>query len=221
MFKNPFKSKKNMQLSEVSMPLVKKEDNNTKKQLYQWIKGDNTGNVEYVKEERLENNIHWIYFDSGKRVNVNLLNEYLIEVDSEDSALEINPDNINTDPEYIPEIKTGPAMSKETYSNIIKKSALPVKPVESPLEILLKKQSSALKTLNVKVDIKLPNKNLYKVLESSFPDDNIKETITKVIIDSIDVDYIKTSIKDSIDDLIINFYKLKENGTDSRKDSSK
>jgi len=217
MFEKLFKSKKNMISEKVSMPIVKQDTASNKKQIYQWIKGDNSGNVEYIKEEKLENNIHWIYFESGKRVNANLLNEYLMEVDSEDSALEIAVDEINTDPDYVPPIRKPNPVAEATFKKIIEKSTL----TESPLETLLKKQSSALKTLNVKVDIKLPNKNLYKVLESSFPDENIRNVIEKVIVDSIDINYIKSSIKDSIDNLIINFYKLKEDGTDSKSNSSK
>ena len=54
---------------------------------FQWIKGDHLGLIEKVssKEDDM-----WVYFESGRRINKSIANEFLVSVD-DDSVIPFDP----------------------------------------------------------------------------------------------------------------------------------
>lgn len=167
---------------------------------YQWIKGDNIGIIEKFKES----SNGFIIFESGRRINENLLYEFLIEVNDEIDTLDIN---------NIPKVKT--AFDIETEAGLKfekninnKKNQSGVKNIksENPIRILLEKQS---KNNSVKVeiefDINIPKKEVIKLLQESF-NDNVEEELISFIKDKLNKDEIINKVYTQIEKTIKSYY---------------
>ena len=121
----------------------------------QWIKGENAGVVEEVISHSTEDDICWIIFKSGRRINQDLTYEYMIDVPSYEAEAYINQtENTETLQEVSKISKQIVKNSNDTNQN----------KQQNPVVELLKLQN--VKLVNVK--FKPPKKSLIKLLVSSF-----------------------------------------------------
>lgn len=156
---------------------------------FQWIKGENLSNVEKFKNVSNNGDFYFIDFQSGRRVNVDLLGEYMVTFPA--SAIDYT---INPVPESVKNERREPhkesAVTAISYDD--SKSAHP----DSPIYKLLKKQKKNLIEVSIKIKLNLPPKELYGVLLSSFED--AEKEIIDFVLDGVDIDNIKSSLADSI-----------------------
>lgn len=165
---------------------------------FQWIRGDDIGKVEEFSDISVEDNIEWIIFKSGNRVNKSLIAEFMFQLEPGMDPLELgNLDNVSV-----------PGVS--SLSPVVQH--IPVQPVveqKNPIESLLDKQKKLHKLkLSIQLNIEVPNKKLFDILEDSYGDD-ILDTIVNRSLKQTNTKDFKKMISESIKGSIIDFYKSK------------
>jgi hypothetical protein len=152
---------------------------------FQWIKGDDAGNTEIFKNISLNGDISFIEFNSGKRINTELLEEFMIMLPAQPKPVEI------PQPQYNPPVQT----HQSTVTSIIYDDAKNAQ-IDSPIYKLLKKQKKNMVEVSIKIKLNLPPKDLYTVLSGSFED--AEKEIIDFVLDGVDIENIKASLSDSI-----------------------
>ena len=154
LLKQIFKSKYNFKYKSMNNA----KDSKLEKQnavFLQWIKGENAGVVEEVISHLTDDDIRWVIFKSGRRINQDLIYEYMIEVPSYEAE------------QYITQIEnteTLQEVSKTSKQTVKNNNATNQNKQQNPVVELLKLQN--VKLVNVK--FKTPQKSLIKLLVSSF-----------------------------------------------------
>jgi hypothetical protein len=155
---------------------------------FQWIKGDDTSMIEKFRDVTVNGDLIFIEFQSGKRINQELLNEYMITYPAPPPTTPSNPAAL------APQINT-PKPSDFSVTSIDYPDAKNQTP-DSPIYKLLKKQKKNIVEVSIKLKLNLPPKDLYTVLSGSF--DDAEKEIIDFVLDGVDIDSIKASLADSI-----------------------
>jgi|688.fasta_scaffold12627_10 hypothetical protein len=156
---------------------------------FQWIKGDDMMSTELFKDVRINGDNMFIEFQSGKRINSELLEEFMTYF----PAAPRSPQNISQ-----PNIQVLPTVHKtSTVTDIAYDEQSPKRGNEnSPIYNLLRKQKKNVVEVSIKIKLNLPPRDLYGVLSSSF--DDADNEIINFVLDGVDIDDIKTSLGESI-----------------------
>lgn len=190
------RKKNNMEnIEEIDIEIL---DHELKPFLYKWTKGDSAGTVcEYENVFKdPTTGIIWINFKGGTRINYQLLNEYMIQIDS--SSI------VHSEP-VIP--------SQPAVKNVMLSDGKPtIKVSDNPIVSLLEKQKPNWVEVGINLKLNLPTKSLYNVLTSSFED--AEDEIIEFVVKDLDIELIKESLRINIKDI------YKSNGT-LRKGESK
>ena len=152
---------------------------------FQWIKGDDIGSAERYKNVVSSDTECFIEFISGKRINSNLMEEYMIYYPAPPKL------NLPVSAEYV-EIPKQSTVTSIVYSDENGRNEAD----ESPIYKLLKKQKKNAVEVSIKLKLNLPSKELYDVLSTSF--DDAEKEIIDFVLSGIDIDDIKSSLADSI-----------------------
>ena len=147
---------------------------------FQWIKGDDIGMNEAYKDIVINGDISFIEFQSGKRINAELLEEYMIMLPAQSkqsNQVSIKP----SEPSTVTSIIYDDSKNQQN---------------ESPIYKLLKKQKKNIVDVSIKIKLNLPPKDLYTVLSGSFED--AERDIIDFVLDGVDIEDIKSSLADSI-----------------------
>ena len=173
---------------------------------FQWLKGDQMGNIEKFKsiEKDDSTGLIFISFRSGGRMNVELVQEYMDVFPSQNidfSAV------AKSNPQPSPQSKPDSSTQTNKKSNTVSSVQLS----ESPIYSLLKKQKTNWVNVNITLKLNLPSKNLYGVLTTSF--EEADREIVNFVTEGIDIDDIKSALGDSI----LSYYDKKKNLVSSDK----
>jgi hypothetical protein len=162
---------------------------------YQWVKGDYTGRIETVNSYLDENDLNFIVFESGKRINADLLLEYLIEVPEHQAK-------IAEESAVIDELPTLAAPATPVIQ--------PVKPIsQSPImQLLLNQKNESINSIEVSLEIKIPRKEMVDVLKNSFGEE-IEEDLYQYIHNQLDYSVIKETVQEKIKKFIQEYYEPK------------
>ena len=152
---------------------------------FQWIKGDDMGMDEKYKDVVLNGDLSFIEFQSGKRINSELLDEYVIML----PAQPVKETPANPIPAQIRSNEPTTVTSIIYDDNRITQN-------DSPIYKLLKKQKKNMVDVSIKIKLNLPPKDLYTVLSGSF--DDAEREIIDFVLDGVDIEDIKASLADSI-----------------------
>jgi hypothetical protein len=154
---------------------------------FQWIKGDDALSIETFKSMSLNGETAFIEFTSGKRINLDLLEEFMTYFPSQPKAPE--PIAIETVTHQEPRVSRVTEVVYQDHSS-------GMSDVDSPIYKLLRKQKKNIVEVSIKMKLNLPPKELYGVLSTSFEDaDN---EIINFVLDGVDIDDIKASLAESI-----------------------
>jgi len=173
---------------------------------FQWLKGDQMGNIEKFKsiEKDDSTGLIFISFKSGGRMNVELVQEYMDVFPSQNIDLSaVATSNPQASPQSKPDSSTQTNKKSNTVSS--------VQLSESPIYSLLKKQKTNWVNVNITLKLNLPSKNLYGVLTTSF--EEADREIVNFVTEGIDIDDIKSALGDSI----LSYYDKKKNLVSSDK----
>lgn len=165
---------------------------------YQWVKGDNLGNVVIFKEEKIENGVSWIYFTNGKRIKRELLSEFLMETDSPIIIEEDLQNNF---------IKTGVIKTAPAKAN-------PKSPIRSLIETQCDKNSEQISLL---INISLPNKDIYKIIRDSYDAENVDSELYDIILSQLNNSEIQEQLKESTINFINDYYLIKKENQENGK----
>lgn len=182
-FSSKNKKPKRMNLAEINS--IDEVIDTYKNMEFQWIKGDDIGAIETYKNVAHSGDSYFIEFTSGKRMNVNLIDEFLMYYPAPPKQ------DLGIRAEFT-------EMSKPSSVTSIVYDEIPVKSEsdESPIYKLLKKQKKNSVEVSIKLKLNLPSKELYGVLSSSFED--AEKDIIDFVLSGVDIDDIKASLADSI-----------------------
>ena len=164
----------------------------TKPIYWQWIKGDESGNVITFKDEGAE----WITFNEGGRIATELRDEFLQQLDSDIAGEYINTSNA------IDPLNVGgaPRSTQEITGDVII-PALDTTP--SPIRILFDKQKKNNKVkLILEFPINIPSIEIYDLMSTSFDENEVNKELHLFILDQLSSDDIAKSVEDSIKSLI-------------------
>ncbi len=173
---------------------------------FQWLKGDQMGNIEKFKsiEKDESTGLIFISFRSGGRMNVELVQEYMDVFPSQNIDFNaVATSNPHTPTQTKPDISSQPNKKTNSVSS--------VQLSESPIYSLLKKQKTNWVNVNITLKLNLPSKNLYGVLTTSF--EEADREIVNFVTEGIDIDDIKSALGDSI----LAYYDKKKNLVSSDK----
>lgn len=171
--------------------------NNFDKYSYQWIKGDNIGQVQDFKELMEYDGSQYIIFTDGTRISLPLLEEFMVRVEkgfyepafdrererSETKAIQAAQSQIMTSQ------RTG---RPEMHQNVKE---------ESPIAALLKKQKENWVDVDLNLTINLPKKPLWDVIVSSF--ENAEDEIIEYVTKDLDIEVVREALKKSIKDIYL------------------
>ena len=154
---------------------------------FQWIKGDHLGLIEKVssKEDDM-----WVYFESGRRINKSIANEFLVVAD-DDSVIPFDPIE-QTLPQI--EVKQKRVQSKRELSTI------------DSVVVSLKDVSLLKQNVEVKIEISVPKPEVYNLLQESFGEE-VFESIFQGVLDKLNVENLKEQLEKSLDKKLKNLYK--------------
>jgi hypothetical protein len=184
LFGSKTKKNKKMEVTEASIEEAKRFYSNMQ---FEWVKGEEIASREDFKDLVNVDGDTFVLFQSGKRINTSLLEEYMVYYPAQPKQLSIDPVPINADFMEI---------SKSTVTSIVYNEEVKQSKSESPIYKLLNKQKKNIVEVSIKLKLNLPPKELYGVLSSSF--DDAEKEIIEFVLDGIDIDDIKKSLSDSI-----------------------
>ena len=160
---------------------------------WQWIKGDDSGNVVTFKDEGPQ----WITFNEGGRIATDLRDEFLQQLDP-DIAGEFVNSNLSMDP--LNQMAPGAIALTDT--------PIQVEQIVSPIRVLFNKQKKNNKVkLLLEFPVNIPPKAIYELMSTSFDSTEVNEQLYSFILDQLAEDEILDCLTDSIKSLIESKYK--------------
>lgn len=170
---------------------------------FQWLKGEHIGMVEKFKEIIEEGGMKFLVFQSGGRMNVDLITEFMDIFPSSPVRFDSSSPSFSPNSSPVPQ---PPAQKGKASVNSINYGS-PVIPgvEESPIYKLLKKQKPNWVNVNISLKLNLPTKSLYNVLISSFDDADAE--IANYVTEGIEIEDIRNAIAESIRS---SFYEVKK-----------
>jgi hypothetical protein len=189
------KKNKMENVQEIDIEILDKE---LKPFVYKWTKGDNDGQVcEYENIFKdATSGIIWVNFKGGTRINYDLINDYMMQIDPESIANQL------------------PAPANDSIKNVMVSDNQPkIKMQDNPIVSLLQKQKPNWVEVSINLKLNLPTKNLYNVLSSSFED--AEDEIIEFVVRDLDIEVIKESLRINIKDIYKGNGTQRKSGTNS------
>lgn len=170
---------------------------------FQWLKGEHMGMVEKFKEVIEEGGMKFLVFQSGGRMNVDLITEFMDIFPS--SPVRFDSSSPSFSPNSSPAPQPPAQKGKASVNSINYGSPVIPGVEESPIYKLLKKQKPNWVNVNISLKLNLPTKSLYNVLISSFDDADAE--IANYVTEGIEIEDIRNAIAESIRS---SFYEVKK-----------
>jgi hypothetical protein len=155
---------------------------------YQWIKGEDQGQV----EELIESEGKFLKFASGRRCNRELINEFMIEIQHDSDILPLGGEM---------KVSTKNTTKRKSKPSVLESKPEPKNVQSNPIISILDKSKTKRTKLNIRMEMELPTKEFISVLQESF-DDNILEILSGYIVSKIEdpEEFLKEQINNSIKD---------------------
>jgi len=149
---------------------------------YQWVKGDKTGNVELYHSHDND----WVYFKSGGRINVNVLQEFMLPVEGE-GVMDIAITKSKPRPE-------------PRQKEVIQKKEDP-----NPIKALLNQAAKEKLQFAYRFDLDIPKATVYNLIKDSF-DADIDSIVVDMLMLHIDKNELHKQVREQIQTQILKFY---------------
>ena len=163
-------------------------DTEVKEKYYQWIRGENAGNVEtWDGTTDSDGDITFLVFKGGGQINVELVPEFLVELS--------DPNDLMVDPNFL-DIPQATKQKKAEKPKIESPKPTPKKDESNPVFALLDKSIKSESVQTLKVSLNLPPKDLIKVVASSFEDG--QENVLDYLVSQIPVADLQKQIKEQL-----------------------
>jgi len=192
--------------------------NTEEKTLYQWIAGEKAGGV--VAMDRIEydsdDQIHYIYFENGDRVNAELEGQVFAKIDSAEDAFIIKqelihdireekgqdgqiyeipgPDHGKVKTIKIPKAKVTTA--QESIASSVPQKTQVTKMIGDPVIALLEKAKKTKSTFGISLRVDVINQALYDVITENYEDG--EEKSLDYIVSLIDISELKSQLREKL-----------------------
>jgi hypothetical protein len=157
---------------------------------YQWVKGEKTGKIETYSSHDNE----WVYFIGGSRINVNLLPEFMLQVDA-NTPLDFSVNHVpvaqNTQPVQVAPVKNTVIKEKEDFN---------------PVRSLLKQAAKCKLECTYNFEIDIPKTSVYNLVNESFETDT-DSLVLELVMSNIKSTELYENVKEQIKEQILKFYK--------------
>lgn len=173
---------------------------------FQWIKGDNFGDIVTLKEEHGD----FLVFTNGERIFRSMQAEFLMQIEGDElplPGLEKSLFNKGVD------VSQGAQNSSLNLAaeNSPQKSpqTSPKTPEETPLEkLILKLSQKNIENVNIQININIPKKEVVDMLVENSDEDRttIMSSITKMAISQISINNLQEYLEEQINSHIKNYY---------------
>lgn len=186
--KNFIKGKKMITLTPDQLSNIR--ESMSKVREFQWVKGDNVGQITMLQDVIEDDGIVFVTFTNGTRCNISLLDEYVLKLGMGDQPLEVGTDMqaaIDQSSEQSNAV-VGPAKMRGAVVNNIAPS--------NPIHELLKKRKPNLMGISIDLELNVPPKELLSILEDSF--ENAEDEVVNFVLASISTDDIKKSVRTAL-----------------------
>ena len=148
---------------------------------YQWIKGENSGQIRKTDGSTIrDGNMEFLVFTDGSRCNTTLINDYVVEIASD------NPDDFvminDIAPQPLTKFQQQVVTSQIPTHNVVEiLKTVHEKPALSPLESILHAAKKVTKKVTISIEVEVPPANLIKIVEESFENgrDQVLEYLKK------------------------------------------
>jgi hypothetical protein len=157
---------------------------------YQWIKGEKMGTVESFLKEEAEGGMSWTYFESGRRINSSMISEFLIALPPGEIPMEM-------------EISKETSPSSLPIQNEKKEKKREISPIRSLLE---RQKNPKIEKIQVQVELEIPSKDLFSVLEETFGREEMIEEIKNLSLEKISMEFLSEKAKEQIQQFINKYY---------------
>lgn len=199
---NPLKRNRNSDMKQEATMAKQDEAKEVKK--FQWIKGDNFGNVVEVSHEDTE----FYYFTNGSQIYKSVHREFLMPV----QGTELPLPSANEEPkirkaEWIHD-EAGSHLKEQSPNYKLVKIEEPITK-ETPLEkLILKLSQKNVESINVKLGINIPKREVVEMLieNSDESRDEILESITKMAVAQITIDKLQDFITEEVNSHLNKYY---------------
>lgn len=185
---------------------------------YQWARGDHAGKEEIFDKEEGE----WIIFKSGRRINSELINEFMVLVDH-NGPMDVSPTGgvttvnfVQDDDNYShamaaeksihPRDLLGNNQQQNTQQNQTFVQQPEPKKEINPIKLLINQSAKDEIEIDIKYKLKLPKKGVYNIIKDSFEVD-IDAEILDTVKSELDVNAIKKLFEEQILERIKLHYK--------------
>ena len=159
-------------------------------QYWQWIKGENSGNVVTIKNT----DDRWINFHQGGRLAIDLKDEFIQLLDGDLANEFIKTEKPKVFPNTNIQKITGDIAIPTTESN--------------PIRILLDKQKRNNKVkLLLEFPVNIPSKDIYELMKDSFGNNEVKKELESFVLDQLSEKEISDCLHNSVQSLIESKYK--------------
>lgn len=199
--KSDIDMKKQSQMAE----LEKQEVESPKR--FQWIKGDNFGEIVTLEKEEHD----FLIFTNGERIFKSMRGEFLMEIEGDElplPGLESALFNNRVDvPQGAQNSSLNLAAENSPQKSPLKSS--PKTPEETPLEkLILKLSQKNIENVNVQININIPKKEVVDMLVENSDEDRatIMSSITKMAVSQININNLQEYLEEQINSHIKNYY---------------
>lgn len=172
---------------------------------WQWVKGDDAGTVEEVKQTTPEFKV----FASGRKCANALLNEFMIPLDQNNSGYEFGnfngqEVNLNT-----PLSNSGNPIASQQLQQMQSAQIQIPKQEESPIKKLINKNKNKNAIdLETRVIVEVPTIETFGILLSSFGEEVFEEILNDAI-SQMDINSISQQLKTAMKEKLMQVYNLK------------
>jgi len=186
---------------------------------YQWVKGDNQGTLEDVKESDSE----WVTFNSGRRISQELISEYMIPINHESQIIE-TPNNVTQSYSFtqestdnsirdaegnvytVPKEPVRQVKANKSIGSNVQNTEQPVqKESASPIKLLIRKSLKDKVKVSYEFEIEVPKSTVYDIINESF-DVDLESDIFEEVVSTLNMKDIKNSIDEAIKNQIMLHY---------------
>ncbi len=194
------------------------------KTLYQWISGDKLGTIAAMDriEYDSEDQIHYIYFENGDRVNAELEGEFVVKIDSAEDAWEVKeeviidiheekgqdgqiyeipgPDHGKVKTVKVPKLRKPTNLAQPSQivqnNNFTQTNEIKVKNSTDPVFTLLEKAKKQKDTFDISLRVDVITQALFEVISENYDDG--EEKSLDYIVSLINVEELKTQLKEKL-----------------------
>jgi len=167
-------------------------EKNTEGAKYQWIKGERFGDIVTVADDQKDGK--WLYFTDGNRINPDLVDEFLLKVESDRDVLHVSDNQQNPQAKTIETVKPKQEVTE------------PVKDASIMGKMITKMSKKNVVNVPIKLNLNIPTPQLYAMLSEGMEEEDLNDEIMEVALQQIEINNLTEYLKENISTFLSEYY---------------